>query len=126
MGSEVKHTPGPLTTRRAMHPDNTGGYDHAVLDDGGAIIAECFENVGNGLGRPAKANASLFAAAPDLLAACEAALLYLDECQPPRVHDGPCGPEAGCDAGCMDLARWADDFLRVRKAIAKAKGGLSC
>ncbi len=66
-------TPGPWVTRRAAEPDNTGGYDWAIVAPGNAIIAECFEHVDwrePGLTydiRPAEAHARLFAAAPELL-----------------------------------------------------------
>lgn len=63
--------------RRAPHPDNTGGFDYAILESEGRIIAEVFEHVGyateaHGLDkRDAEKTAMLFAAAPELLEACE-------------------------------------------------------
>lgn len=38
---------------------------------------------------------------------------------PKRGHDQPCGPEAGCDATCMDIARLADLARRLRAALAR-------
>ena len=66
-------TPGPWVPRRAAKPDNTGGYDWAIIAPDKAIIAECFEVVDwaeNGVDfdtRPVEANARLIASAPDLL-----------------------------------------------------------
>lgn len=34
-----------------------------------------------------------------------------------RSHKGPCGPEAGCDGGCMDAANVADAISRIRSAL---------
>lgn len=71
-------TPGPWVPRRAAKPDNTGGYDWAIIAPDKAIVAECFEVVDwaeNGVDfdtRPVEANARLIAAAPDLLEALEA------------------------------------------------------
>lgn len=85
MKTETKHTPGPWEFRLATKPDNTGGYDCAVIDSERKIIAECFQNVGrkdSGDGyetRPCYENASLIAAAPELLAAAEAALAEIIE-----------------------------------------------
>lgn len=66
------HTPGPLrvVVTTSGKWDETG--DCAILDDEGKIIAETFRTVGpNGFidRRPAEANARLFAASPELLAA---------------------------------------------------------
>jgi hypothetical protein len=72
----AKTTPGPWEVRRAVQPDNTGGYDVAVIAPGKAIIAECFEHVGYEAGgseiggydaRPAHANASLIVAQREAL-----------------------------------------------------------
>lgn len=99
-------TPGPWVVRRAGKPDNTGGYDWAIVAPGKAIIAECFEHVDwrePGVSydlRPAEAHARLFAAAPDLLAALEGML---------EIH--------GCDL------EEAAARLKARAAIAKATAG---
>ena len=44
---------------------------------------------------------------------------------PERSHRGSCGPEAGCDATCMDIAAMADT-MQLRRRIAarlRAEGG---
>ena len=80
---EAKFTHGPWSAQRAIKPDNTGGYDFAVMDARGKIVAEAFEHVGLSDGslasmrlpagaydaRPVAANAALIAAAPDMFAA---------------------------------------------------------
>ena len=74
----TQHTPGELTFRRATRPDNTGGYDYAIVDAENKIIAETFAHVDYATGatsvyeeRPAESNARLFAAAPDLYEALQ-------------------------------------------------------
>jgi hypothetical protein len=77
-------TPGPFEIRCATKPDNTGGYDYAVIAPGKAIIAECFECVDyNDDGvtydkRPAEANARQFAASGDLYDQLTFAVKLLD------------------------------------------------
>ncbi len=61
-------TPGPLTVKCASKLSD-GGWDWAIRDTHGFIIAECYNVVANNTRRPAEANARLFAAAPDLLEA---------------------------------------------------------
>ena len=39
---------------------------------------------------------------------------------PKRGHSGPCGPEAGCDAICQDVATLSEILQRARSVIAKA------
>lgn len=75
---KLKFTLGPLTIKRSLSPDNTGGYDYGIIDKGNQIIAETYEHVDEGkeLGaiydkRPAMANAYLYAAAPELYEALE-------------------------------------------------------
>lgn len=66
-----KHTPGPWFFRRAAHPVVSGIVGFDVLKQGQGVVAEMHV-------RPYapvivnEANARLIAAAPDLLAACEA------------------------------------------------------
>lgn len=65
------HTAGPFTVKGPSRPtsDTPEGGDYAIFDSDGEIIAECFRRVNphaSGI-RPARANAKLFAAAPDLL-----------------------------------------------------------
>lgn len=78
--SETKHTQGPWKAVRAESPDNTGGFDWAILDANSRIVSEAFEHVGQLSGgydkRPAEANARLIAAAPDLLEALQEILGY--------------------------------------------------
>lgn len=65
------------TIRKAADPDNTGGYDYAIIDANGYIIAECYEHVGfapeGGTSTYAKApvlaNARMMRAAPKLYTA---------------------------------------------------------
>lgn len=62
--SEMKHTPGPKTPfRYECYGDSDGelvGYDHFVFDANGDEISHA----------PDEKTGRLFAAAPDLLAAC--------------------------------------------------------
>lgn len=81
----------------------------------GTYVAEVpFENmaISDCVKRSAQAlaNAHLIAAAPDLLAACEAIVLY-DE----RPDDGP-------NAGIQMMADYATALDAARAAIAKARG----
>ena len=71
-----KHTLGPLTTKgpSVKKLPHTDGGDYAIIDSKGKIIAEAIYKVGRDDFRPALANAKLYAAAPDLLEACEAVL----------------------------------------------------
>lgn len=67
-------TKGPLKVFRAKHPDNTGGYDYAVMDADDKIVAEFYEHVGHdgngGYTRlPAIFNATLYVGASDMYAA---------------------------------------------------------
>lgn len=58
---QAKHTELPWKIARASKPDNTGGYDYALVDGKGKLIAEFFEHVGQLAGgfdkRPARENA---------------------------------------------------------------------
>jgi len=67
-----------LHTKRAKTSQD-GGYDWAIIDQEGQILAECFEVTGTGIRQPAKANASLFAAAPELLASLKAVTQIMRE-----------------------------------------------
>lgn len=80
------HTPGPWT----LEPGIGGGFSGMISGPEHSVAAVC-----NYYPKAVLANALLIAAAPDLLAACEAAIYALKG----REHDG---------------------FLRA--AIAKAKG----
>ena len=112
-----KHTPGPWMPRRAVKPDNTGGYDWAIIAPDKAIVAECFEVVDwaeNGVDfdtRPVEANARLIASAPDLLETLQQLEYWFNT-----------------DAEILDAMTDAEraDHIRqhekIRKAIAKALG----
>ena len=111
------HTPGPWMPRRAVKPDNTGGYDWAIIAPDKAIVAECFEVVDwaeNGVDfdtRPVEANARLIASAPDLLETLQQLEYWFNT-----------------DAEILDAMTDAEraDHIRqhekIRKAIAKALG----
>ena len=108
---EAKHTPGPWsvdrdeheTVIRGIYPCNIGTIEPLVC------TVNPYKPVGGikcGCGGDPDANARLIAAAPDLLAACEAALPYLQEAW---KRDGIGGQFEMMDA--------------LRNAIASAKGG---
>jgi hypothetical protein len=84
-----EHTPGPWVWT-----------DYGELSGAGDVVMDA-----DYFSEPSEADARLIAAAPDLLAACEAMLVELDEWE----------QELGRHPAC-DLAR---------AAIAKAKGGES-
>lgn len=67
----MKHTPGPLSIRKAEDTDNP---DWAIVDIEGRIIGEAFDLVYFDIRRPAKANARLWAAAPEMYKALKIAL----------------------------------------------------
>lgn len=72
-----KHTPGPLFAIRAKQ-----GGDHAVKDRDNNVVAECFEDIrelGECAMAEAKANATLYAAAPDLLEALQDVLRVMEQ-----------------------------------------------
>ncbi len=112
---ETKHTPGPWTV--TVDPDACGRYDireHRIAEEAIESAADrCLEDDPLGLGAEnadklfesqsalREANKALIAAAPDLLAALEKVIAWLD---------------AGCDPSRVSLEN-------ARAAIAKAKGG---
>lgn len=111
-------TPGPWVPRRAVKPDNTGGYDWAIIAPDKAIVAECFEVVDwaeNGVDfdtRPVEANARLIAAAPDLLEA---------------LH-GLNGILGTAESNASGTPQWefvSSKINAAREAIAKANGAAS-
>lgn len=127
--TKTKHTPAPWSTTASLTPDNTGGFDHAILDADSNIIAEAFEHVDyaeatkNGyLKMPVKANANLIAAAPEMLEALQCSLalgMPTDE-----------GISVLSKAGWSHEDRFdlsATTFVNqlTEKAIAKAKGETS-
>lgn len=72
-----KHTPGPW---RAWDPEGRGGDAIPIIDSHGAMFAavEAIDITDEQAHEQQQANAQLIVAAPDLLAACNAALAYLD------------------------------------------------
>lgn len=97
------YTPGPLTVRETISakPDDRG--DHAIVDSEGKIIGEAFARVGYSDHRPALSNATLWAAAAEMLEALEGAAL--------TIHAVTCA-QVMCHPSCV----------QARSAIAKAKG----
>ena len=88
--SEAKHTPGPWSVAKPEHPDS-GQIDdrliYAVADGKWLHVAESYQYQNNDNRDPngaALANASLIAAAPDLLEACEA-LIHANQRDDPAV-----------------------------------------
>lgn len=81
--SDTKFTPGPLTVRRAgKHATPSGSADCAVVAEDKFIVAECYSNIRryDEFSRDeAMANATLYAASPDLYAALTEALFAMDD-----------------------------------------------
>lgn len=106
--SAAKYTPGPL---RAVPSKTTG--DYAVRSADGNIVAEFFEAIrrhDERAAEEAKANAELFAAAPELLEALVAAESILRYA--PDISTN-CG-------GIQPFTSTASALKLVRAAIAKA------
>ncbi len=109
MAEQSKHTPGPLTVRGPSPGGGSmdDGGDYAILNERGHIVGEAYRKVGrNNFGvtfeADAEANARLWAAAPDLLAVCEALV---------------------SDLTADDRANMGDAYDAICAAIAKARGG---
>ena len=102
-----EHTQEPLTIHGPS--DGKGPYDdggdYAIVDPDGKIIGEAIHKVDHTEFRPAEANARLWAAAPDLLAASQR-----------LFEEVGCLSESEKHLGLRAAAEW------VRVAIAKAKG----
>ena len=98
----MKHTPGPLEVWEPAHDTVNSLADRplGIVKDGRQIAIICQQ------GSETRPNADLFAAAPDLLAACEAAEASLSN----SVRDGQGG-----------IAREVNLDI-VRAAIRKARG----
>jgi hypothetical protein len=96
-----KHTEGPWTRKyqERFHHDNSAGIRAA----NGLYIAAALDRNSFDLDDEVEANACLIAAAPDLLAACEASLKVMEEIP-----------------GYRDLVRDAESACRA--AIARAHG----
>ena len=120
-----KHAPGPLTVRGPSL--GTGQYDdggdYGIYDSEGIIVGEAYYKVGVEMFRLAEANARLWAAAPDMLEACQAENTFWEHiadclyCL--TLHEWEFNGRRFCATG-RDLQREARR-LRVA-AIAKAKG----
>jgi hypothetical protein len=115
------HTKGPLTVKRLHMYGNC--CDYGIIDEDGRVIGEAIDVIGPTPNdrAPARANATLWAAAGDLLAACEMEV---------AVESQQCG-----DIQILELYKilrshgWDNEdsprkFIRRfrRDAIAKAKG----
>jgi len=76
--SEAKFTPGPwrvIEKRRKFKRIDTYDWDWKIVGSDGAMVFDCSHVAYEGGGYPPEsANLALILAAPDLLAACEAAL----------------------------------------------------
>ncbi len=84
--------------------------DCAIVDATGKIVGEAYELVDYGDRRPAKANAALWAAAPDLLAAARMALKELQ-----RHEDQPGNnTETHATAALRAAIAKAQPFLRAK------------
>lgn len=98
----MSHTPGPWTLEMTEDGDESGGYGTDSWT-GEIITAPCEENPDGDqvcqVWPMDKANAHLIAAAPDLLAACEAM------------------------AAAKDLLGLMGAQMHAREALKKAKGG---
>lgn len=106
----MAHTPGPWTTKQALKPSD-GGYDFGIgveIDGHLHCIAEAFEVIGPTTRVDAYANAHLIAAAPDLLAALERAVTYVE-----LTYDEEGGEEA---------AEAKHDLDMCNAALRKARG----
>jgi hypothetical protein len=99
MGSA--HTPGPLRVVEHQHAAGPSYAIKTVNGDGstGTFVAVLHPRSG---GQEVRANADLYAAAPDLLDALKMLLPYVESCS---------------DDDCA-----AKDAARIRAAIAKAEG----
>lgn len=129
MGENVKHTPGPYAVAKgvtsrllfvvAMHPDGTSnGHVAAVHGRENVppvhIIQPLIDDYkSDNFGPTAMANARLLAAAPDLLAACEAVAAFEPDLMFPMrpSHITP-----------QEWRRWCACLAEIRAAAAKAKG----
>lgn len=87
--TQSKHTPTPWRYKHSTRPDNTGGYDTAIIDIKNKIIAETFQNVDEGDSRDSKANAELIVKAvnchDELIEAITLAIGLLQDNQPSKV-----------------------------------------
>lgn len=105
-----KHTLGPWWVR---HKDHGRRVEFWIACDGGSLPLEGFRNATMGASvAEAEANARLIAAAPDLLAACEAALPWVITA---TVGNPELNPQT--------VRNQADVIARLQAAIARTEGG---
>lgn len=110
------HTPGPLEVRTAPHPESgesAAEFMASLLRGGGSLFVviasdperpapDFLVTAVTGDGPAARANAHLYAAAPDLLAACKRQLATLD--------------------GPLNILAMRDAHRALAAAAAKAEG----
>lgn len=105
----TQHTPGPLTISGpspGRDRDIDDGGDYAILDSYGHIIGQAHRLVAPGTFMPAEANATLWAAAPQLLEALEWAMPF---CPIPKG---------------IEPTAYQEAYRTARAAIEAAKGTL--
>ena len=113
----MSHTPGPwqVTIWKDAPPDNGHIVVETTMVREGAVVAFVRETP-RMLPEEVLPNASLIAAAPELLAACEALSAAY-----PKVKDIP-----DCPCGSNYHPNWAmvsaKHIVAIRRALAKAKG----
>lgn len=109
---EAKHTPGPWS----IGAEGTGNMDHPctipVQSLDSRYVAEVWADVAD---KPAKANAALIAAAPELLEALKAARTNVAYAHQPEN----CGDH--CRNNCRDCVL-RNTLEEIDAAIAKAEG----
>lgn len=118
--SDAKHTPGPWFTNRQ---GRSTVYIEAPIRDGWLQeVAACGPTEAGQ--EQQEANARLIAAAPELLAALQAALAVIDDYLE-YEHNGDPWTEDARAMGEMDIDDYQCDgrLEAAREAIAKATGG---
>jgi|GEM_PF-5336882 len=128
------HTALPWKYHNASVPDNTGGYDSAIVDEKGRILAEVFEHVGydDETGqirdknstraaydkRPAEANAAY------IVEACNA---YPELKRRADMADELAGALDACESALKHCSNQStqDGYNTARAALAKYREGQS-
>lgn len=59
----------------------------------------------------------------ELAESLEQVLEIVEHGVPERVHSGACGPEAGCDGVCVELASIGETITRAHKVLKRWKDG---
>lgn len=115
------HTPGPLRTQDSISSKWDELDDCAIVDERGRIIGEAFALVGQNEHRPARANAELWAAAPDTTEALARTLTSLGRCQADPLN--PCWNDRPADEiGKHWGGGEACSYCWGRAALKKARG----